>query len=149
MHRFERTTRVHASAEEAFSLSLSVEFHLESFAESGERIVGGLKSGELGLHDTVTWQARHFGIWWTMSSVISEYDRPRYFVDQQLKGPFKFFCHEHHFESSVDGCTIRDVVQLDAPFGPLGAIVQKLILNRYVEDLIDLRNAQLVERLTK
>lgn len=149
MHRFERTTRLSATADEAFSLSLSVDFHLESFAHSGERLVGGLPAGELGPNDTVTWKARHFGVWWTMSSVISEYDRPHYFVDQQSKGPFKSFRHEHHFEPAADGCTMRDVVEMQAPFGPLGSLVGLLILNRHIEQLIDLRNSQLAEHLSR
>ncbi len=148
VYRFERTTQLDASAEEAFSLSLSVNFHLQSFAASGERLVGELPSDELGLNDTVTWKARHFGIWWTMSSVIAEYDRPRFFVDEQTRGPFKRFRHENHFEATETGCVLHDVVEMEAPLSPIGSLVQRAILNRYVEGLIDLRNTELAKRLS-
>ena len=36
-------------------------------------------------------------ITWTMTSTITEWDRPRRFVDEQRKGPFKSFRHEHLF----------------------------------------------------
>jgi ligand-binding SRPBCC domain-containing protein len=148
VHHFERTTQLDASPEEAFSLSLSVNFHLQSFAASGERLVNQLSSDQLGLNDVVTWKARHFGIWWTMSSVICEYDRPRFFVDEQTKGPFKRFRHEHRFESTETGSVLHDVVELEAPLSPIGSLVQRIILNRYIEELIDIRNTELKQRLS-
>ena len=57
-----------------------------------------------GADETVTWRARHFGITWTMTTTISELDRPTRFVDCQLRGPFKEFIHEHTFVP-VDGGT--------------------------------------------
>ena len=46
---------------------------------------------------SVTWQARHFGIRWEMTSYISEYERPYRFVEEQLRGPFRTWRYEHLF----------------------------------------------------
>ncbi len=143
MHRFERRTQLGQSAAVAFAQSLNVDFHTESFADSGEQAVDGILTGELKEGETVTWRARHFGIWWRMTSLISAYEPPTFFVDEQVSGPFKSFRHEHHFTDNADGCMMRDVIEMQAPLGPLGWLAQKIIVNRYLEGLIDLRNAEL------
>jgi len=68
-----------------------------SMATSGERAIDGVTTGIIGLGETVTWRARHFGITWTMTTTISELDRPNRFVDRQRRGPFEEFIHEHTF----------------------------------------------------
>ena len=143
MHRFERTTVLGQPPAVAFAASLNVDFHQESFSDSGEKAIGGVTSGQLKAGETVTWRAKHFGLWWTMTSLISAYEPPTFFVDEQMKGPFKSFRHEHHFTATADGCIMRDIVEMQAPLGPLGWIAQRIIVNRHLEGLIDLRNAEL------
>lgn len=147
---FQRSTRLPVPPEVAFDASLDVDFHVESFAHTGEQIVGGVTGGLMAHGDTVTWRARHFGIWWRMTSVISEFDRPHHFVDEQQKGPFKAFRHEHRFEADGAGGTLMtDVVVFDAPFGVLGTIAEKLVLKRYMAALIDARNTFLAVYLSR
>ena len=149
MHHFQKSRWLDAPPEMVFDLSLDVDFHKQSMSESGEQITGGVGSGEMSLNQTVTWRARHFGIWWSMTSVISEYDRPNRFVDEQVKGPFRHFWHEHRFEAVNGGTEMTDIIDMQAPLGPAGALVQKLILNRYLESLIELRNAELEAELAR
>jgi hypothetical protein len=131
-------------AKTAFDLSLSIDAHMESFEGSGERAVGGVTGGVIGLGEFVTWRARHFGITWTMTSVITEWDRPRRFVDEQRKGPFRSFRHEHRFEPVEHGTQLIDYVEFEAPFGMLGRVVERVVLARYMRHLIDVRNTFLV-----
>ena len=140
---FTQTNVVPATVQETFDASLNVDFHLESFKDTGEEIVGGVEGGVMADGDTVTWRARHFGIWWKMTSIISEYDPPGYFVDQQHKGPFKSFRHEHHLTAEGTGTRVEDVVTFTAPFGPIGWIVERLVLARYMTALITTRNEAL------
>lgn len=49
------------------------------------------------LGDTVTWRGRHFGIPFTMTSAITAYEAPHRFVDEQVRGPFRRWWHEHTF----------------------------------------------------
>ncbi|MEV8440925.1 SRPBCC family protein [Actinosynnema sp. NPDC051121] len=142
MTRFEVVTAVAAPPERVFDVSLDVEVHTGSMAASGERAVGGVTSGRLRAGDTVTWQARHFGVRWRMTSRISAYDPPLHFVDEQVRGPFRRWRHAHHFEPDGRGGTLmRDVVDFAAPLGPLGAIAELAVLNRYMPHLIAVRNA--------
>ena len=107
---------------------------------SGEEAVAGRTSGLIGLNEEVTWRAKHFGVMHEHSSRITAYDRPRYFRDVMVKGRFKRFEHDHLFEE-VNGLTaMRDVIVFQSPLGPLGRLVDALILSSYLEKLIGQRN---------
>ncbi len=145
---FSRRTVLPADRARCFDLSLDVDFHLESFAESDEEIVGGVAAGGMRIGDDVTWRARHFGIWWTMTTQITAFDRPHSFVDEQMRGPFKRFHHLHVFNDLGDGTTeMLDEVEFAAPLGPLGIIAERAVLGRYLPHLIDLRNRELLVHL--
>lgn len=139
---------VPASPEECFALSLSVDAHAASMQGSGEHAIAGVTSGEMALGDTVTWQARHFGIPFTMSSQISEYDCPTRFVDEQVSGPFKVWRHEHLFVPTAEGTLMTDLVTFSSPAGPLGRAVDRLMLGKYMTALLERRNEWLVQELT-
>lgn len=142
MTRFEVVTAVAAPPRLVFDVSLEVEVHTTSMARSGERAVAGVTAGRLGLDDTVTWQAAHFGVRWRMTSRISAFDPPRHFVDEQVRGPFKRWFHAHHFEPDGRGGTVmRDAIEFAAPLGPLGTVAELAVLNRYLPRLIATRNA--------
>jgi ligand-binding SRPBCC domain-containing protein len=144
MIEFERQTLIPAPIDEAFDMALSIDAHLGSMNRSDERAVAGVTAGEIGLGEFVTWRARHFGITWTMTSVITEWDRPVRFVDEQRSGPFKSFHHEHRFVEVDGGTSAHDVVRFAAPLGPLGRLAEQLVLKRYLPHLIDVRNEFLV-----
>ena len=147
--RFDAQALMPVDPETAFDLSLSIDVHLGSFEHSGERAVDGVTAGVIGLGEFVTWRARHFGITWTMTSTITEWDRPRCFVDEQRKGPFKSFRHEHLFEPVEHGTRLLDHVEFEAPLGVLGRAAERLVLARYLRHLIDVRNTFLVTEATR
>lgn len=141
--RFELVDDIEAPVERVFELAASIDLHLQSFAHSGEQAIGGVTSGLIGLGETVTWRAKHFGITWVMTSRITELEKPVRFTDEQLKGPFKQFRHVHLFEAVGGSCRMTDHVSFDAPFGIIGRAVERLVLARYLKNLIVLRNAHL------
>jgi ligand-binding SRPBCC domain-containing protein len=136
---FEVTTRIAAPRDVVFDLSLDVDAHTASLAESNERAVGGVTTGPIGLGEDVTWRAIHFGIRFTMTSRVTDLDRPSRFVDQQVRGPFRRFDHEHVFEPDGGGTVMIDRVSFDAPAGVIGRVVERLVLGRYLEQLIETR----------
>lgn len=140
-----RTTRLPTDIETAFDLSLTVEVHVESFSRSQERAVAGVTSGVMKLDEEVTWRARHFGRVWTMRSRISALERPTRFVDEQVRGPFAQWWHEHRFTPIDDTTTeMVDVIVFRAPLGILGRIAERIGLTWYMRRLIDARNDTLV-----
>jgi ligand-binding SRPBCC domain-containing protein len=75
-----------------------------------------------------------------MTSRITDMERPRRFVDEQVAGPFKYWRHVHSFEAEEDGTRMLDRIDYEAPFGLLGHAVDRLLLNRYLTNLIAQRN---------
>nr|MDT0666204.1 SRPBCC family protein [Micromonospora sp. DSM 115978] len=84
----------------------------------------------------VTWRARHFGVPITMTSRITALEFPVMFIDEQVKGPFASFRHVHEFQAVPGGTVMTDRVEFKAPFGPLGRVVERLVLGRFFERLI-------------
>ena len=141
MARIELLTNINAPIQKVFDLSRSIDLHIESTKQTGERAIAGRTSGLIELGETVTWQAKHFGIWQNLTSKITEFNSPSFFVDEMVNGAFKSFRHEHHF-SQVDGYTVmKDVFVFESPFGVLGRLVNSLILKRYMTNLLAKRNA--------
>lgn len=134
------------SAAELFRVSLSIDAHVASMADSGERAVAGVTSGAIGFGETVTWRARHFGMWFTMTSRISELDAPRRFVDEQVHGPFRVFRHEHLFAEIGGRTRMTDTLTVGSPV--FGRLVERLVLVPYLRRLIAQRNAHLLESLS-
>jgi ligand-binding SRPBCC domain-containing protein len=138
------TTEVASPIEVVFDLSLDIEDHMASMRSSGERAIAGVTAGRIGLGQEVTWRATHFRIPFTMTSRVTELDRPHRFVDEQVRGPFHAFHHEHRFAQTDDGCLMTDRVTFVAPLGPVGRLAERALLGRYIQHLIETRNAYLV-----
>ncbi len=117
--------------------------------ESGERAIAGVTSGTLTMGDSVTWEARHFGLPFRMTSKITAYERPSRFVDEQVQGPFACWWHEHRFQPSEGGTLMTDVIRFNSPLGPFGALVDRAVLHRYMSRLITTRNAWLKTQLER
>lgn len=131
--------RILAPVERVFDLSRSVEVHVASTARTEERAVGGKTSGLLELHDEVTWEATHFGLRQRLTSRMVAFDRPNYFRDSMVSGAFRRFDHDHFFSPIEGGTLARDRFDFDAPLGPLGHLVNALILTRYMRRFLEER----------
>ena len=130
-----------APREVLFDLSRDLDFHTRSLEHTGERIVGGKRGGLIELGEEVEWEARHFGLRLRLRSRISEMDRPRTFVDEQVRGPFTWFHHRHTFIDEHEGTTrMIDDWEHRAPLG----LASDLVLRGYMERLLRTRNAAIV-----
>ncbi len=139
MPDLELITLINASPERCFDLSLDVDLHTQSTG-AREEIASGVQSGRMVLGDDVTWKAWHFGIPFRMTSEITLYERPTQFVDEQTRGPFAAWRHEHRFEPSGTGTRMIDVVHYRSPLGLLGSLVDRVLLERYMTKLLRHRN---------
>ncbi len=85
-----------------------------------------------------------FGIPVRWRTLITAYNPPEKFVDEQLKGPYSFWHHTHTFKPNKDGVLISDVIKYSIPLGVLGRALHYLWirndLNRvfkYRKEVID------------
>ena len=101
-------TFIAAQPERCFDLSLSVLLHLESAAETGERVISGRETGLFVAGDEVTWEARHLGFRKRLSVAITSVDRSRHFRDEMTRGPFRHRRNDHRFESHDGGTLMTD-----------------------------------------
>jgi ligand-binding SRPBCC domain-containing protein len=137
--RIELTTAIAAPIERCFDLSRSIDLELAS-TEGQQRVIAGVTSGLIGLGQEVTWSGRHFGFVFSHASRIIAYEFPRYFQDSMLRGAFKSYCHDHHFETSHSGTLMKDVVNFAAPFGLPGRLAECWALERHMRTLLECRN---------
>lgn len=148
MPRIEVTTLIEAPIERCFWLALSVEAHTASARHTGEQVVGGRQHGVLQLGDTVTFRARHFGVWQTLSSCITHLRAPTYFRDEMRRGAFKRMWHEHRFEPAGPATLMRDVFDYASPLGWLGRVADKLVLARYLRQFL-VQRGQVLKQLAE
>ncbi|PYJ03582.1 MAG: CDP-paratose 2-epimerase [Verrucomicrobia bacterium] len=60
-------------------------------------------------------------------SLISQWDPPQMFADEQLRGPFKTWVHIHRFQELTSGTLMEDEVEYSLPFSRLGEMADPLI----------------------
>lgn len=133
-------TKINAPKERCFFLSLSVDLHLLSTEETNEKAIDGVTSGLMKLNDVVTWRAKHFGIYQNLTSKITAYNSPNYFVSEMVKGAFKKMHHQHIFEWRDKKTIMTDIFVFDAPLGILGKLFSKLVLKKYMKGFLLKRN---------
>lgn len=136
MATVELTTRIDAPQDLVFDLARNVGVHEESLSRTGERAVGGTTKGLLGEGDQVTWRGRHLGIRVDLTAEVTGFDRPDWFRDEQVDGPFASMVHDHRFERRHSATLMTDEFRFESPLGPLGAAVDVLFLRSYVEYLL-------------
>jgi ligand-binding SRPBCC domain-containing protein len=133
-------TKIKAPVERCFDLSRSIDLHQISTTHTKEKAIAGVITGLIGLNETVTWQAKHFGLTQTMTSRITEMERPYMFVDEMVKGPFKAIKHRHAFKAQGEITIMIDDFQYSSPLGVVGRLFNYFILDKYLTRLLIDRN---------
>lgn len=136
-------TFVAAPIERVFDLARSVDFHKLSTRHTNEEAIAGKTSGLVSLNDTITWRAKHLGVYQTLTVKIVSFDPPSSFVDIMLKGAFASMKHTHRFEAVPNGTVMYDVFEFTSPLGALGHLVNALFLKNYMKQLLLKRNREL------
>lgn len=145
MAKIELTTIINAPIDRCFDLARSIDLHKLSTAGTEEEAIAGVTSGLIGLGEQVTWRARHFGIRQALTSKITAFDSPVHFRDEMVKGAFKMIRHDHRFETSGDKTFMRDRLLFESPGGMLGLMFNKLVLEKYLRNLLIRRNQMIKE----
>jgi hypothetical protein len=93
----------------------------------------------------IEYRLRVHGLPVRWKTIIESWDPPHCFVDVQAKGPYQLWHHTHHFWSEDRGTWIEDMVRYALPFGPLGRVVNHLMVARDVAEIFDYRERKIRE----
>jgi ligand-binding SRPBCC domain-containing protein len=145
MPKIELTTEINSTLEICFDLSRSIDLHQISTAKTKEQAIAGVTKGLINLNESVTWKATHFGVRQKLTAKITAFDRPNYFVDEQVKGIFKSMVHQHKFEQVGDKVIMKDIFEFESPFGIIGNIFNQLVLTKYMTKFLQERNQVIKE----
>jgi ligand-binding SRPBCC domain-containing protein len=86
-----------------------------------------------------------FGVTIEWISEIVEVEEKKYFIDEQLKGPFKYWRHQHFFIEIPGGIIMTDIIQYRCRLGFAAAFINALYFRRRVNQIYDHRAEQLVK----
>lgn len=87
-----------------------------------------------------------FGIPMTWLSEISHCDEPHRFVYEQRIGPFQFWSHEVCLTEQQEGVVLEDMVFYVMPFGWIGQLLNKLLIDGKLENIFSVRHDYLKAR---
>lgn len=74
---------------------------------------------------------------------ITHIKEKEYFVDEQRKGPYRIWHHEHHFRAVDGGVLMTDLLHYDIGKSVLGWIAGKLFVHKKVKAIFDYRRNKL------
>lgn len=87
----------------------------------------------------IEYRIRWMGISLKWKTTITAYDPPRYFVDEQTRGPYASWRHQHTIEPAGEGARILDRVEYALPLGMLGRLAHALAVRRQLTQIFDFR----------
>jgi ligand-binding SRPBCC domain-containing protein len=76
---------------------------------------------------------------------ITHVEEKKYFVDEQRKGPYKLWHHQHHFKAIEDGVEMTDLVHYRLPFGLLGTLANHMLVKKELEKVFSYRYQRIIE----
>jgi ligand-binding SRPBCC domain-containing protein len=87
----------------------------------------------------IRYRIRVLGIPLRWTSLISEWREGTCFVDEQLRGPYKRWRHEHTLRDVDGGVIMSDRVEYELPFGAIGALFGGWWVTRDLERIFEFR----------
>jgi ligand-binding SRPBCC domain-containing protein len=79
------------------------------------------------------------GIPMTWVTEITHVKDRLFFVDEQRKGPYSMWHHEHHFKVVQDGVEMIDIINYIPPMGFLGSIANQILIKNQLKTIFDFR----------
>jgi len=95
----------------------------------------------------IEYRIKWLGLPMHWKTLITEYEPPFLFEDEQAKGPFALWRHRHTFLPTDQGTKVADHVDYVLPFGPLGRLAHGLIVGEQLKKIFRYRQDKLSELL--
>lgn len=147
MHQLKKTQNIILSVKEAWEFFSQpdnlakitpshMNFKILARSDAGEMYPGMITTYKLSpLFDLkVNW-----------ATEIAQIKEHKYFIDNQIQGPYKIWHHEHHFKEIENGTEVRDVLFYEVRFGIIGQILHRLFIRKRIEDIFNYREEKIKE----
>ena len=94
----------------------------------------------------VTYKVRPLlGIPLTWVTEITYIEDKKFFVDEQRLGPYRIWHHQHHFKAIPGGVEMTDIVDYRLPLGPVGILLEKVMVGKKVREIFEFRHQRLFD----
>jgi len=98
---------------------------------------GGQVTVKIGSPFAFRWVARH-----------RDYEAGRQFTDEQIRGPFSRWVHQHRIEPDGDeACILTDRIEYTPPLGPVGAAAAPAVIRPRLDRMLTYRHETLRQDL--
>lgn len=140
-YRLQRTQQLHCDAATAWQFfSSPYNLALITPKEMGFDVLTALDDGPIYEGLKIEYKIRpllNIPMRWT--TLISQVEEGKSFTDLQEKGPYKYWHHFHEFIPNEVGVLMKDTVDYELPFGPIGVIAHKLMVQKKLEHIFNYR----------
>lgn len=133
-------TFIKADIQTVFDLARDIDLHQQSTFKTGEKAIAGRTSGLIEQGETVTWRAKHLGVYQTHTSEIIQMEKPYQFTDIMIKGTFKSLKHRHIFRQEGQHTIMTDIFEFESPLGIIGKLFNRFFLKNYMTGFLLERN---------
>ncbi|CAA7387401.1 SRPBCC family protein [Chryseobacterium fistulae] len=131
---------INADIHKVFDLARDIDLHQKSTQKTNEKAISGKITGLIEEGETVTWKAKHLGVYQTLTSKIIHMQKPFQFTDIMLEGAFKSMRHQHIFKPSEGKTLMIDIFEFESPFGMIGKVFNSIFLKNYLKNFLLERN---------
>jgi ligand-binding SRPBCC domain-containing protein len=90
----------------------------------------------------INYKIRLLGIPVRWQTLISKWEPPHLFVDEQLRGPYRSWIHVHRFRESNGRTITEDEVEYSLPLFPMGEMAHPFV-RRKIEHIFRFRHAKI------
>ncbi len=101
----------------------------------------------IGQGTIINYRLRWMGMPIRWRTLIDEWEPGRKFVDTALISPYILWHHTHTFEPVSEGILMTDRVRYRLPFGPLGILAHRIMVQRQLDEIFDYRIQRIAELL--
>jgi ligand-binding SRPBCC domain-containing protein len=78
-------------------------------------------------------------------SEITHIEEKKYFVDEQMYGPYALWHHKHFVKEIPGGVELEDIIDYKVPLGWLGQLVHPFLVKPKLEEIFNYRQEKLLK----
>jgi ligand-binding SRPBCC domain-containing protein len=114
--KFERSTFIEAGRETVFAFCNSSQGFRQIFPY---RVQWESGPDDWQYGDQIAFRFRYGGVWIPYLAQIVAWEPNCFFVDEMVRGPYRFFRHAHYFFAEANGTTLVDRIEFNTGYGRL------------------------------